>query len=192
MNYELCDKAIKDINRKNLRWFNALKIVKFDELNVVRSVSSAYDKSVALCKKWYLQIAKEAYKAACGEDIMNDWLLDMLEDYNETTLYQFNSEVERKKQRTAEAILASHKRSNEIDRALRLWTRQTSFYATNCVVQATIDGFKKAGVKYVKWVARDDEKTCQECYEHDGEIYPIDDIPPRHYNCRCDLVPVKR
>ena len=191
MNYILCDKAIKDMNRKNLRWFNGLKIVKFDELNVVRSVSSVYDKSFALCKKWYLQIAKEAYEATGNDpdDIMEDWLLDMLEDYNATTLYQFTTEVERKKQRTAEAILASHQ-NKEIDKSLRLWTRQTSFYATNCVVQATLDGFKKSGVERVKWVARDDEKTCVECFQRDGVIYPIDEVPPRHYNCRCDLIPV--
>ena len=192
MNYEFCDKAIKDINRRNLRWFNGLKIIPLDELNVFKKVRKVYDDSVALCMIRYLQIAKRAY-ADTGhdpDDIMEDWLLDMLEEYNPTTLYQFESEVERKKQRTAEAILASHDKSREIDKSLRLWTRQTTFYATECVVDATIAGYKKSGVKRVKWIARDDEKTCDECAARDGVIYEIDDIPPRHYNCRCDLVPV--
>lgn len=185
MNYELCDRAIKDINRKNLRWFNGLKLLKFDELNVLKSVSNVYDKSVELCKKRYLEIAKDI-----SDDITEDWILDMLEDYNATTLYQFTMEVERKKQRTAEAILASPEKNKAIDRALRLWTRQTSQYALESVVSATIHEYKKRGVKKVKWIAVDDEKTCMECALRDDKIYDIDDIPPRHYNCRCDLIPV--
>lgn len=192
MNYELCDRAIQEINRKDLRWFNGLKLLKFDELNVFRSVKKVYGSSVSLCRKRYLEIARDAYRrTGCNpDDITEDWILDMLEDYNPTTLYQFTSEVERKQERTAEAILASPQKNREIDKALRLWTRQASHYANECVVRGTVDGYKKLGVKQVKWVARDDEKTCQECYERDGKVYDIDDIPPRHYSCRCDLIPV--
>ena len=36
MNFDLADKAIKDMNRRNLRAFDGLKTLKFDELNVLK------------------------------------------------------------------------------------------------------------------------------------------------------------
>ena len=39
-----------------------------------------------------------------------------------------------------------------------------------------------------------DSRTCSECSHLDGTVYDMDaddvPIPPRHYNCRCQLVPV--
>ena len=207
MNYDLADRAIRDMNKRNLRAFDKLKTLKFDELNVMRTVSKVYDDSVRLAKKRYLEIAIDAFIEALilagiaeakaekeAEDtITEDWVLDMLEDYNELTLYRFDNEVERKKQRTAEAILASLDKSAEVDKALRLWTIQTSQYADNSVIYATIDGYREAGVKKVKWVSEHDAKVCNICHERDGKIYSIDKLPlyPAHYHCRCKLLPSK-
>lgn len=203
MNFEYADRAIRDMNRRNLRAFDRLKQLKFDELNVFSAVEKTYDDSVELAKKRYRQIAVNAYIAALlladkkiseedAEDtITEDWILDMLEEYDPVTLYQFFPEVERKKQRTVEAIIASHDKSEVIDRALRLWTLQITHYADKSVDEATIDGYMDAGVKKVKWVTANDEKVCKICRERDGKIYPIGKIPPRpHYRCRCELWPV--
>ena len=64
MNYLYADRAIKDMNRRNLRTFEKLKPLKFDNLNVFQSVSDVYEQSIALCKKRYRQIALDAYEAA--------------------------------------------------------------------------------------------------------------------------------
>ena len=153
MNFDLADKAIKDMNRRNLRAFDGLKTLKFDELNVLKSVAKVYDNSVSIAKRRYRQIAEDAYLEAlilagmerkkaeklAEESITDDWVLDLLEDYDALTLYSFVNEVERKKQRTAESILAAQDKTAEVEKALRLWTLQVSQYADNSVLYATLD-----------------------------------------------------
>ena len=208
MNYELADAAIKDLNKRNLRLFDSLRtVMKFDELNVMKTVSSVYDESLKLAKKRFKQVALEAYIEAmvlagierkkaekkAEDSITDDWILDMLEDYNALTLYRFDHEVDRKKQRTAEAIIAANEKVAEIDKALRLWTLQVAQYVDFSVIYATIDGYKDAGVKYVQWISERDERVCHICFELDGQIFPIDEIPqiPAHLRCRCVLQPAK-
>lgn len=206
MNYDFADKAISDMNRRNLRVFDKLKTLKFDELNVLREVSKVYDDSVRIAKRRYRQIAEDAYLEALilagigrkkaenltEESITDDWVLDMLEEYDALTLYSFVNETERKKQRTAEAILAAHDKTAEVEKALRLWTLQVSQYADNSVFYATVDGYQKAGVKRVKWVSETDSKVCETCEDLNGKIFDIDKAPPvPHYHCRCILIPVK-
>ena len=206
MNYDLADKAIKDMNRRNLRAFDGLKTLKFDELNVMRTVKKVYDDSVRIAKRRYRQIAEDAYLEALilagmerekAEEltegsITDDWVLDMLEEYDALTLYSFENEVERKKQRTTEAILAAQDKTAEVDKALRLWTLQVSQYADNSVFYATVDGYKEAGIKKVRWVSEKDSKVCDTCHELDGKVFEIDKVPMTpHYHCRCILLPVK-
>ena len=206
MNYEYADRAIRDMNRRNLRAFDKLKQLKFDELNITKSVSKTYADSIRLAKKRYWQIATDAYIEAlvlagidrakaedmAEDSITEDWILDMLEEYDPVTLYQFLPEADRKKQRLIEALIAAHNKSEEVDRALRLWTRQLAHYADQSVVDGTIDGYKDAGVKKVKWVTAEDEKVCRECRKLDGKVFDIDKIPSRpHYHCRCRLENVK-
>lgn len=203
--YRYADKAIKDMNRRNIRAFDRLKQLKFDELNILQSVTETYDTSVKLAKKRYQQIAFEAYIAAlvrvlvskaeaegmAEDSITEDWVLDMLEEYDPVTLYQFLPEAERKKQRTIEAIIASHDKAEAIDRALRLWVLQTTHYADKSVDEATIDAYKDAGIQKVKWVTAEDDKVCKVCRKRNGKIYPVGKIPPKpHYHCRCELWPV--
>ena len=206
MNYKYADKAIRDMNRRNLRSFDKLKQLRFDELIILQSVSKTYSDSINLAKKRYWQIATDAYIEAlvlagidrekaedmAEDSITEDWVLDMLEEYDPVTLYQFLPEAERKKQRLVEALIAAHDKGQEVERALRLWTRQIAHYADKSVDEGTIDAFKKAGVKKVKWVTADDEKVCRVCRERNGKIYPIEKIPARpHYHCRCTWEPFK-
>ena len=202
MNYGYADTAIRDMNRRNLRAFDKLKQLRFDNLSIVQTVSKTYSDSIRLAKKRYLQIATDAYIEAlvlagidrkkaedmAEDSITEDWILDMMEEYDPVTLYQFLPEAERKKDRLIEALIAAHNKGQEVDRALRLWTRQIAHYADKSVDKATIDGYEVAGIKKVKWVTAEDEKVCQVCQERDGKIYPIDKLPPKpHYHCRCRL-----
>ena len=241
--YEVADRAIKDMNRRNLRAFDHLKQLKFDSLNVLGEVTKVYDNAVKLARVKYLQVAIEAFITAVllalagikkdsvpyDDDIMEDWVLDMLEDYtllseakmrerirkqaekiitdkwvtkmlkknDPVVLYQFLSEAERKKHRLIEALSAvkdnrgiAANKSEEIDKALKLWTIQTAHFADKSVDEATAEGFMAAGIEEVKWIAVDDNRTCSTCYERDGEIYPLDEVPPKpHLRCRCEIVP---
>ena len=205
MRYDTADKAIRDMNRRNLRAFDRLKTLQFDQLNILRSVRKVYSDSVKLAKLWFLRIATDAYIEAlvlagidrkeaeekAEDDITEDWILDMFEEYDPVTLYQFLPEAERKKDRLVEALIASHNNNVEVDKALRLWTLQVTQYAEKSVDEATVDGYEDAGVKKVKWITERDEKVCSVCRERDGKIYPIDKIPPKpHYRCRCIWIPV--
>lgn len=206
MNYDAADIAMRDMNRRNLRAFDRLKMLKIDELNILREVRRVYEQSVELAKRRFLSIARESYIAAmievgtpeeqarrkAGENITTDWLLDMLEAYDAVTLYQFFHEAERKQQRLAEAILASHDKNAQVDKALRLWSKQLAQYADNCVFYATIDGYIEAGVTKVRWETEGDDRVCADCDEMDGEEYVIDAVPDRpHWGCRCTIVPIK-
>ena len=215
--YEYTDIAIRDMNRRYLRWFNRLKLLPFDELNVMRGVntiisevSSVYSKCVDLAKIRYLQIAVESYIAAYAVAVSEkkerpgiskesvqapayineDWILDMLEEYDPVTLYRFIPETERKKQRLIEALVATSKPNEEVDKALRYWVLQSSQYADNVTDKATLSAYKDAGVTMVRWVTERDEKVCNACDEKDGNVYPIDKAPPsEHIHCRCYYVP---
>lgn len=202
MRYDTADRAIRDMNRRNLRAFDRLKTLPFDQLNILRSVKKVYSDSVKLAKLRYLQIARDAYIEAlvmagkdrkkaeekAEDDITEDWVLDMLEDYDPVTLYQFLPEAERKKDRLVEALIASHNKNEEVDKALRYWTLQVTRYAINSVDEATLDGFKEAYVKKVRWIAQEDGRVCSVCQERDGKVYEIDKVPPKpHFNCRCYL-----
>ena len=202
MRYDTADRAIRDMNRRNLRAFDRLKTLPFDQLNILRSVKKVYSDSIKLAKLRYLQIATDAYIEAlvmagidrkkaeemAEDDITEDWVLDMLEEYDPVTLYQFLPEAERKKDRLVEALIASHNKNEEVDKALRYWTLQVTQYAINSVDEATLDGFKEAYVKKVRWIAQEDGRVCSVCQERDGKVYAIDKVPPKpHFNCRCYL-----
>ena len=201
MIYDYADKAIKDMNRRNLRAFDKLKLLKFDELNVLRMVNRTYEESVRTARKRFLSIYLEAYLAAMEEtgrkkpepddSIMDDWLLDMLEDYDIVTHYRFNEETERKKARTAEALVATKVDAREVERALRLWTLQVSTYADRSVHDGRMQAFKDAGVRKVRWCTEEDNRVCGDCNELEGKVFDLDKVPPRqHYGCRCYLIPV--
>ena len=49
--YAPCDRAIKAMNRENLKAFGKLKLAKFDELNVIREVTALYQKSALQARK---------------------------------------------------------------------------------------------------------------------------------------------
>ena len=205
MDFKQADKAIRDMNKRNLRAFDRLKLLKFDELNVLQAVTKVYDDAVRIAKLRYQQIAYDAYIAAmveagvserkarkeAEEEMWDLFVLDLLEEENETTLYSFDNEIERKKQRLVEALSVAHNKAEEIDKALRLLTLQLAQYADEAVVAATIKGYKDAGIKRVRWVTMEDNRVCAECQKRDGKIYDIDKVPDRaHWKCRCILVPV--
>ena len=201
--YEYTDKVIKKLNASYLRLFTRLKLISFDELNIITTVKEIYQKCLKMAKKRYLNIARhyfdKAYALADGKNkktvddwINNDWLLDMLEEYDPVTLYRFMPEFERKQQRLIEALIASHKKNAEVDKALKYWALQSNQYADNVTDRATLDGYKAAGIKRVRWITEKDGKVCPVCRKLDMRVFDIDKVPSKpHYRCRCYLLPVK-
>lgn len=59
---------------------------------------------------------------------------------------------------------------------------------------STYLALKQAGYKTYKIVARIDGKTCDDCIDWNGDVYPIDQYepnvtaPPKHSHCRCYII----
>lgn len=204
--YEPCDKAIKAMDRENVEAFGRLKMAKWDEVNIIRTVVTVYRTSVKKARRRYYEVAFEAYILAMvllGEDmkkaqvmadkaITMEWVDKILDQTDFVTLYRFNSEAERKAYRLAEQLEVSQDRNRLIDRALRDWSRQVGQYAIQFTDEAVIQAFKDDGIKRVQWLTEEDEKTCHSCNELHGMEFPIGEIPPKpHYGCRCMLKPIR-
>jgi len=202
--YAACDRMIKQMNRLDVELFGRLKMADWDEVNVIRTVQSVYRESAKKAKKRYYEVAFEAYLIGCAlcgiepekahkmaEDaITKEWVEDVLSQTDFVTLYRFNTETERKAMRLAETLEVATDRNAEIDKALKLWSRQIGQYAINFTDYAVVQAFQDAGVEKVEWVTMKDERVCGECRPLDGRIFKIDEIPPKHWGCRCRLRPV--
>lgn len=57
--------------------------------------------------------------------------------------------------------------------------------------EAAKEGYKRAGVEYIKVIIENDGRCCAKCQENKG-TYPITNAPrlPTHPNCRCAYAPV--
>ena len=160
-------------------------------------------------KKAYIKIAKEASEEAADDvkeltgiavkPLKTDeaFVAGILSAYNPTTGYLYEPEADRKRARLAEALIAAvlfglraeyHK---ELQKFANLWHTQTKQYTITVVDTARIETFKKNGIRRVRWETQNDERVCGECHDRDGKIYNIDNLPEKHYGCRCWLVPVR-
>jgi len=201
MNYEVADKAIRAMNRENLKTFGRMKarLMKADELHIIREVTDTYNAILGLAKRWLLEAARQAYMQGVRDakkrhrcDIDLEWLLYWMEETADpVTLYKFIPEWERKKARLIEALPVAPDRGKEIDKALKSWARQIGQAAISVTDEATLEAYRDVGVEYVQWVSEHDDRVCGVCEDMDGNIYPIDAVPVKpHWNCRCRLRPV--
>lgn len=217
--YGPCDRAIQRMNRENLKDFSRMKAAKWDQVNVIRIVTETYRKAQKRARNEYVEVAAEAYvmmAGMCGiparearkrvkDAVPAEWVDRMLDTPDPVTLYEFNTEAERKAQRLAETIagvLEARRSGNpvprkyttveaEIDRALRDWTRQTGQYAINVTDAAAVEAMEDAGVERIEWVTQEDERVCSECRALGGRTFELDEVPIKHYGCRCEMRPVR-
>lgn len=218
--YKAADKAIQRMDRDNLKAFGKLKMTDLEKAGVVRTVLGLYRKQKKKAKKEYLRIGMEAYifalwlvdtempeedaRRMAEEAITKGWIDDILSETDFVTLYRFDSETERKAQRLVEGLAIvtddefSHNagratrltRNDLIDQALKQWVRQLAQYAINVTDYAMIQAYQDAGVEEAEWQDAGDQRVCTECHGRDGQRYKLDEIPPKHMNCRCRLKPV--
>lgn len=162
--------------------------MKFDEVNVLKCSKELYRDLEKLNEEVYLEIANAIYHETYPESkrkLNKKWLLLLLASYDSTTKYVYTHEVERKRARFFEALMSTNAKSNEFMNAFNIWWRQTVQYGITISDGAVIEAFKDKGIKYVKWNTQGDSRVCKECKERNGKVYPIDELPEKHYNCRC-------
>ena len=192
--YEYTDVIIRYLNKRFIEVFHRLKsLVSFDELNVLQSTRLIYDELMQITEEKLLELAVYYYNGTVKNpktNIDREWLYLILDDYDPITKYVFLHEVERKRARLAESILASQNKSNEIDTALRYWSAMVAQYAIEVTDAATKQAYIDDGVERVMWVSMLDDRRCKECEKREGKVYDISNVPPKpHIGCRCYLVP---
>ncbi len=212
--YRLADKLLEQLKKLIRREFNRLGILGFDELNtirVTRETTFLFERLRAENKKRFMEAAKKAYADAVsraiaagyrdpGEGKINEeWLVGFLGAYNFVSGYLYESEAERKRLRLAEQMMTAHEYlsrimyNDSLRRSANLWWTQTSHYMLDTVDKATLDGYRDSGVERVMWNTNIDGRECKTCHERHGQIYDINNIPPKaHRNCRCYLTPVPK
>ena len=203
--YEPCDKAIKSMNRETVEAFGRMKLAKWDEVQIIRTVAAVYRDSARKARERYYDVGFEAYllmMAICGEKpgeahkmaekaITGEWVEEMLTRVDPLTQYSFYNEAERKGYRLAEALEVAHDRNALIDRAMKDWSRQVGQYAINITDYAVLQAMKDLGIEEAEWETEADERVCGRCRELEGQRFPIDKVPAKpHWGCRCRWVPV--
>ena len=204
--YAPCDVAIKAMDKEIVEDFGRLKMSKWDDINIIRTVVAVYRKETKKIRKRYWEVAYEAYilgtillgieateaRKMADKSITMEWVDRILDETNPVTLYRFNSEAERKAYRLAEQLEVGPDRNRLIDRAMKDWSRQFGQYAINFTDYAVYKAFDDAGEEKVQWLTVEDERRCHECKELHGKVFKIDEIPPKpHYGCRCRITRVK-
>ncbi len=189
--YEILDKTLPTINKLFIREFEKIKgLMNFDELNVLQATDELYKKVDKQSRQYLLLLARDTYDS---DTITDMWLLGFLSLYNPVTKYVYTHEVDRKRSRTAEAIIASPTKGKEIDKALRYWADMIKQYGIDVIDEATIQAYKDKGVKRVMWNTEQDTRVCKTCQDRDGKIYDIYKLPPKpHWGCRCYFTPVRK
>lgn len=195
--YERSDEAIRLLNKRTAQRFRQteakLSKTKFDELNVISEVRMLYDALAADNDEVLLDLSRQQYEGVTphGAALPDAaWLAALLLAYDPVTKYVYRHEVERKRDRTAEAVNSVTAKFAQMDIAARYWSDMTAQYCDTVVDEATVKAYKDAGVTRVRWVTQADERVCEKCRKRHGKVYPIDDIPPKaHWRCRCYVVP---
>lgn len=188
--YELTDIAIENIRKELIRDFSKLKsLLSYDELNVMSATKDVYSKIDLYVRQMFLQLMQAVYKKVTKRTCPYNyaWLESFLLEYDEVSKYVYANEFERKRDRLAEALIASPKKNEEIDAALRYLSFMLTAYAVRVTDQVVLTAYRDMGIDAVRWKAEKDSKTCTICKHRNGHIYDIEQVPPKpHLNCRCE------
>ena len=205
--YKIADEAAEKITRKLTQEFRHNRLALFDEMNVSavkKQVHKLYKKAykiilnefTAVLNLIYTDVYTEALEMGFDGDVRDldeGFIEEFFEEYNPVTKYVFKNEIGRKESRLFEAIISSKRELHQSYKtAENLLKKQVRQYAIDLEDAVTKTVYEDMGVQEVEWNAEIDHKTCGVCSEMDGQIFDINDVPPKqHYNCRCWITPVK-
>ena len=188
--YRKTDKTISHLNRQYGRMFR--RAAAFDELNIIDISHEIYDEAYQLAEQEAIRLVKSVYgsysrneEAAAAFDPVA-FVLALVLAYNPVTKYVFKNEIDRKRARFAESMLAGTIPSEEIARAKRLLAATNAQFMDDVTFDTLIQAYKDNGAKRVRWVTAVDDRRCKQCAARHGKIYPIDRVPAKpHIHCRC-------
>ena len=198
----LARKAIKRNDAQKQKFL----ISGFDELNVLKGITYLYKEMNKDNKKAFHKLFIERYlevnayldgkspKEDTLEELAEAYLSGLLSEPDPITMYAYNAEVDRKRDRVIEAVNATPSKTLkqvQIDKGLRFWSQMTGQYMDEISDGANVSALKNNGVKKVRWITAQDDKVCKTCKERNGKVYDINRVPAKpHWRCRCYLRPV--
>lgn len=175
--------------------YKALIKPQLDSLNVIKRSKELYELLEELNENAFLEIAKKTYREVNpqGENpVDKEWLLGLLLGYDVVTKYVYKHEIERKRARFVEALIATKKKQQEFTTASNLLWNQTAQYAINVTDEALMQAYIDTGVKKVRWITEKDSRVCPVCAARRNKIYFIKSAPKKtHPRCRCYYEAVK-
>lgn len=187
--YQKTDKVIAYLAKQYTRLFR--QVTSFDELNVIDVSHKIFDEAVILTEREVTRLVKTVYDSKredgeiSSEDALN-LVLTLMLAYNPVTKYVYRNEIDRKRSRFAEGVIASDTPREEVALAVRLLVATNKQFAEDATFEALVQAYKDDGVERVRWVTAEDDRRCQECKSRHGKIYSINSIPPKpHRYCRC-------
>lgn len=187
--YSKADKTIKYLNNQYAKLFG--RTMPFDELHVIETSHEIYDEAYALAEREAVRLATSVYGSYRrggnkeGFDAAG-FVLALILAYNPVTKYVFKNEIDRKRSRFAEGVLASQRPREQISLAKRLLAALSAQFLDDVTFDTMKQAYKDNGTKKVRWITHPDDRRCKQCKAMHGKIYPIDRIPAKpHIHCRC-------
>ena len=187
--YLKTDKTIAYLNKQYSKLFR--KITSFDELNVIEVSHEIYNEVLTLVEQESTRLVKAVYDNYSESNTISvadatAFVLAMMLTYNPVTKYVYKNELERKRSRFAEGVIASETPFEEVELAKRLLVALNRQFEDDVTFDTVVKAYGDDGVEEVRWVTAEDDKRCKECKSRHGKIYPIHKIPPKpHRYCRC-------
>lgn len=122
------------------------------------------------------------------DELFEMYFAGLLGEPNPVLHYTYETEILRKRDRAKEAIGSVPTKAQkqiELDKNIGYVLQMLGWYLDFVSQDAEIQAMEDEGVQEVQRHEMNDSKTCRECRDADGEIYPIDDIPKLpHPRCR--------
>lgn len=195
--YEYIDENVERLKKQTQTAFNnfRLSLLKFDELNVMQVKSeteSLFTKLKRQSDKFYTGLLNHLAESMGFEEDKYD-LDELLETYSGALLYSFATEMERKRERLFETMVAIDNMSDpeildQQRKNIRNWNTQVEEFGVDIERNIFLSELKNSGINKVQWMTAEDERVCVNCFDLNGSIFEIDNVPRRpHIGCRCWL-----
>lgn len=165
-----------------------------DELNIIGLSHEIYDEAYKLAQQEAARLAKAVYgsyrRNASDEEKEGfdaaSFVLAFILSYNPVTKYVYENEIDRKRARFAEGVIASESPAEELALARRLLVAMNAQFLDDITFNSLVEAYSDNGTEKVRWVTHPDDRRCKTCRAMHGKIYPIDNIPAKpHIHCRC-------
>ncbi len=191
--YSKTDKTIAYLNKQYVKLFR--QVMSFDELKVIQVSHEIYNEVLRLIETEATRLVKSVYNsyrsATIADEEAHGFVLLLMLAYNPVTKYVYKNELDRKRSRFAEGVIASDTPQEEIELAKRLVAGMNKQFLDDVTFDTVVKAYEDDGVEEVRWITALDDRRCKECKSRHNKIYPIDKIPPKpHLHCRCYVTKV--